>query len=75
LQGAEEVVKVPKKETLELNQPHIFKLDASGNIVLEDALVFNTKNIMEKAKLIEMCLKLAPIVAKIDFTKPEALML
>ena len=64
---------MPIKETLELNQPHVFKTDSTGNIVLEDALVFNTKNIMEKSVLIEMCLKLRPIVEKMDFTKPDVL--
>ena len=42
-----------------------------GDIVFEDALVFATKGKSEKAKLIEMALKLAPIVKKLDFTAPD----
>jgi len=42
-----------------------------GDIVLEDSLVFNTKGIKEKAKLLEMAFKLAPLVEQLDFTNPE----
>jgi len=42
-----------------------------GDIELEDKLVFATKGKSEKAKLIEMALKLAPIVEKLDFTAPD----
>ena len=64
-------LKVPIKETLELNQPHRFALDVKGDIVLEDSLIFATKGKAEKAKLIEMALKLAPLVRTLDFNAPD----
>jgi len=70
--GAPENVTVSIAQTLELNQPHVFAIDVTGKIILEDGLVFNCKGISEKAKLIEMALKLAPLVEKLDFRKPEA---
>ena len=42
-----------------------------GDIVLEDSLIFATKGNSEKAKLIEMAFKLAPIIEKLDFTAPD----
>ena len=59
---------MPVSETLEMNQPHIFATDVKGDIILEDALVFATKGKSEKAKLIEMAIKLAPVVKNLDFT-------
>ena len=64
-------LEVPLQETMELNQPHVFAYDVKDDIVLEDALVFATKGNAEKAKLIEMAIKLAPIVAKLDFRAPD----
>jgi hypothetical protein len=61
---------VSVKETLELNQPHIFKHDLRGDIVLEDSLIFAVKNNLEKQKLIEMAFKLTPIIEKINFENP-----
>ena len=58
---------VPIRETLELNQAHVFSYDVKGDIVLEDSLVFATKGKSEKAKLLEMTFKLAPLVKTIDF--------
>ena len=71
LQGSEKPIKVPVVETLEMNQPHVFALDVKGDIVFEDALVFATKGNAEKAKLIEMAFKLAPLVERLDFTAPD----
>ena len=71
LKGSKQPIKVPVTETLEMNQPHVFALDVKGDIVLEDALVFATKGYTEKAKLIEMAIKLAPVVKKLDFKEPE----
>ena len=42
-----------------------------GDIILEDSLIFATKGNSEKAKLIEMAFKLAPIIEKLDFTAPD----
>ena len=70
LKGSEQPIKVPVAETLEMNQPHVFALDVKGDIVLEDALVFAVKGNSEKAKLMEMALKLAPVVERLDFTAP-----
>ena len=67
------LIKVPLKETLELNQPHIFQHDVRDCIILEDSLVFNPKGHAEKAKLMEMAFKLAPIIETLDFTKEDAI--
>lgn len=58
---------VPIRETLELNQAHVFTYDVKGDIVLEDSLVYATKGKSEKAKLLEMTFKLAPLVKTMDF--------
>ena len=58
---------VPISETLELNQPHEFSLDVKGDIVLEDSLIFATKGLAEKGKLIEMAFKLEPVVRNMNF--------
>jgi len=42
-----------------------------GDIILEDSLIFATKGHAEKAKLIEMAFKLAPIVANLDSNAPD----
>ena len=60
-------ITVPLREILELNQSHIFAHDVKGDIVLEDSLVFATKGHSEKAKLLEMAFKLAPVVRDLDF--------
>ena len=62
---------VPIQETLQLNQAHEFALDAKKDIILEDSLVFATKSKSEKAKLIEMAIKLAPIVNELDFNRDD----
>ena len=49
----------------------MFAFDVKGDIILEDGLVFGCKGNSEKAKLIEMSLKLAPLVERLDFTKPD----
>ena len=49
----------------------MFALDVKGDIVLEDSLVFATKGNSEKAKLIEMTFKLAPLIERLDFTTAE----
>ena len=64
-------LEVPLAETMLFNQPHEFSYDVKGDIEMEDKLVFSTKGHPEKAKLIEMSLKLAPIVATLDFTAPD----
>ena len=46
-------------------------IDYKGDIKLEDSLIFATKGKAEKAKLIEMAFKLAPLVATLDFTTPD----
>ena len=56
---------------MELNQPHIFGLDVKNDIVLEDSLIFATKGHSEKAKLIEMAIKLAPLVRHLDFNAQD----
>lgn len=55
-------ISVPVAETLELNQAHVFAHDVKGDLVLEDSLIFATKGKSEKAKLIEMAFKLAPLM-------------
>jgi len=59
------------KETLELNQPHIFATDVKGDIKFEDSVVFAVKSNLEKQKLMEMAFKLAPIVAQMDLSDPN----
>ena len=66
-------LEVSLSETLKLNQPHVFKLDAKGDIEFEDSVYFATKGKAEKAKLIEMSRALAPIVKELDFTAPDCL--
>ena len=69
--GASKHLEVPISETLELNQPHVFAIDVKGDIILEDSLVFATKGQSEKAKLLEMTLKLEPVMRKLDFNDPS----
>lgn len=71
IKGFETPIFVPVKETLELNQGHVFAHDVVGNIVLEDSLVFNVKGHAEKAKLLEMAYKLRPVVEKLDFNSED----
>ena len=56
-----------------MNQPHEFSYDVKGDILFEDNLIFDTKGKAEKAKLIEMAIKLAPIIATLDFTAPDCI--
>jgi hypothetical protein len=49
----------------------VFKTDVKGDLILEDALVFACKDNLEKQKLMEMAIKLAPIVQKLDFNNPN----
>ena len=67
VRGASDLIKVPVEETLQLNQPHIFAKDVNGDIVLEDSLLFGVKSHSAKAKLLEMAIKLAPLVEELDF--------
>ena len=73
VKGAGGPVKVSVKETLELNQPHIFAYDVKGDLEFEDKLIFATKGIMEKSKLLEMSFKLAPVATKMNFNSPDVL--
>lgn len=41
-------------------------------LLLEDGLKCNYTNRTVKAKLIEICLKIAPLVEKLDFLQPNA---
>jgi hypothetical protein len=47
--NAPDLIKVPVKETLELNQPHVFPFNAKGKCILEDSLEFKSSNLEEKA--------------------------
>lgn len=67
VKGRQEPILVSMEETLQLNQPHLFSFDVKGDIVLEDSLIFSTKSYSEKAKLLEMTIKLAPLIKNLDF--------
>jgi hypothetical protein len=56
---------------LDLNQPQVFSKDVNCNLILEDSLIFNVKGHSEKAKLMEMASKLAPLAESLDFGNPE----
>jgi hypothetical protein len=71
--NAPDLIKVPVKETLELNQPHIFPFNAKGKCIFEDNLEFKSSNLEERAQLIKMALAIAPIAAKINFGSPDCL--
>ena len=62
---------MPVSETVLLNQPHIFARDVTGDILLEDSLLFGVKGNDSKAKLLEMSFKLAPLIERLDFRDPE----
>ena len=64
-------VRVSVRETLEINQPHKFTTDVKGDIVFEDSLIFAVKSRNEKAKLMEMAFKLAPLVDSLDFNSQD----
>ena len=49
----------------------MFATDVKNDIVFEDSLIFSTKAHSEKAKLIEMAIKLAPVVRNMDFSAPD----
>lgn len=59
---------MPIKETLLLNQPHIYAKDILGNLIFEDGLKCDYKSTNVQLKLIEIAFKLKPLIAKLDFS-------
>ena len=66
----EDLVEVSHEEIALLNQPHNFYFEEStGKLRLEDGLHCDYKAKLAKGKLVEICLSLAPLVEKLDFTE------
>lgn len=59
---------MPIKETLLLNQSHIFAKDILGNLVFEDGLKCDYKSTNVQLKLYEIAFKLKPIIERLDFS-------
>ena len=69
--GKEVWLEVKKEDIVRLNSPHVFHREPNGKYSLEDGLHCDYKNKIVKAKLVEICLCLSPLVAKLDFLSPD----
>jgi hypothetical protein len=61
------LLKFPKDEIHLYNSGQIFYKDNLNRIELEDSIKANYDNPLVKAKLIEICIKLAPLIDKMDY--------
>ena len=52
-----------------LNQPHEFHFQDSKKLRLEEGIICDYETPLVRAKLVEICLKLGPIVAQMDFKR------
>lgn len=66
--GKDEPIRVPKAKVYALNQPHQY----DGEVIRDYgvAKTIDYRSPLMKAKLAETALKMAPMVEKLDFTKP-----
>eukprot|EP00092_Neocalanus_flemingeri_P015280 GFUD01016516.1.p1 GENE.GFUD01016516.1~~GFUD01016516.1.p1 ORF type:complete len:264 (+),score=59.42 GFUD01016516.1:79-792(+) len=71
--GKEISLDVKKKDIITLNNPHIFHKEHNGKLSLEDGIHCDYKNKLVKAKMVEICLCLAPLVDKLDFRETDCL--
>ena len=54
-----------------LNQPHQFHFQDSNKLRLDEGIICNFEAPLVRAKLVEICLKLAPLAARMDFKRPR----
>ena len=58
---------ISKRDIVQLNHPHTFARDAMDKIILEDGKRCDYKNRTVRAKLVEICLCLDPVVKELNF--------
>ncbi|XP_023335596.1 uncharacterized protein LOC111706884 isoform X2 [Eurytemora carolleeae] len=68
---ADKAFRIETEQVVELNQPHVFSFHPDNRLLLEDGLICDYKSKIVKAKMLEICFEISPLIEKLDFNSSD----